>query len=407
MRSNENSRVFAATFVAIFAVLLLVAPLPVHAQTYTVFTPPIPTPNGDLITDVAGNLYGTSDTQGGGGVFKLDPSGVGTVLHELGCDDTDNGCESIAGLFRDSEGNLYGTTTAGGNTAGTIFKLDVNNTLTILHEFEGGNEGGGADSRLVSINGELYGTTEFGGTSGCEENAGCGMIFKITKEGVFTTMYRFTGGADGATPQGLIRDGEGNLYGATTSTVFKFDTAGVFSVLHTFGASPGDGSDPVGRLTLNTANGALIGATRLGGTCCGVVYRLDASGNETILHNFAGGKEGKNPTAGLLDVDGVFYGTTVYGGDLGCNVNGGGVGCGVLYQIGKTGKYTILHRFLGGNVGDGAYPLYGGLTLGVDGSIYGATRKGGAGGTESSDIHGGGVIFKYTPAEGNETEEKP
>jgi uncharacterized repeat protein (TIGR03803 family) len=393
MRSDEKSREFAVIIACLFAVMCLAAPLRTHAQSYSVFYTFTTegAPNGDMITDSAGNLYGTTDTQGAGIVFKLDPTGLETTLQQLSCG-SDIGCESVAGLFRDPDGNLYGTTTAGGNTCGTIFKLDASDVLTILHTFILCGAGGTApNSRLVSINGELYGTTAGGGDTSCNSGRGCGTVFKISTDGVARVIYRFTGGADGAFPQGLIRDAAGNLYGVTNGTLFKFDTTGAFSVLHTFGGL--EGGFPVGRLALNTVDGSFVGATRNGGSCCGTVYRLDASGNITILHDFAGGKEGGHPTAGLLDVDGVFYGTTVYGGDLGCNVNGGGVGCGVLYQIGKTGKYTILHRFLGENVGDGAEPYYGGLTLGPDGSIYGATRKGGTG----RDIHGEGVIFKYTP----------
>ena len=97
---------------------------------------------------------------------------------------------------------------------------------------------------------------------------------------------------------------------------------------------------------------------------------------------------------GLLDVGGTLYGTTILGGDLTCDPPNG---CGVLYQIGKTGQYTVLHRFGGSAAGDGNYTLFGGLTLGADGGIYGATYYGGTGTACIGSFPGCGVIFKYTP----------
>jgi uncharacterized repeat protein (TIGR03803 family) len=403
-RISISKSLLVAAFSVAIAAMTLAAAEPAPAQTYTVDVnfgvgmtrPIVAAPNGDLVQDAAGNLYGTTDLNWGGLVFKLDPSDVLTVLEPLTCD-ADNGCHPVAGLFGDTNGDLYGTTTGGANTCGTIFKLDTNDVLTVLKRFFLCGAGGASpNSQLVSMNGELYGTTLHGGTNGCTNDGGCGTIFKISKSGVARVLYRITGGADGAYPQSLIRDVEGNLYGVAyrggsnnVGTVFKFDTAGAFTVLHTFGVgSISDGGNPVGKLTRNSANGSLTGATRSGGTAgLGVVYRVDAAGNETIIHNFFGREGGASPTAGVLEVDGILYGTTEYGGDLSCVVKGGR-GCGVLYQIGKTGEYTVLHQF-GGEPGDGALPFQGGLTLGTDGSIYGATREGGA---------CCGTIFKYTPA---------
>lgn len=220
--------------------MLLVASSPADAQTYTVIhtfaggAADGSSPNGEMIPDDTGNLYGTTSgggTSDGGTVFKLDQSGVVTILSSL------DG-HTDAGLFRDPEGNLYGTTTQGGaNGNGTVFKLDTNNVLTTLYTFKNGTDGAQPQFRMVSINGELYGTTRFGGDLNCT----CGVIFKVTKGGRETVLYRFTGGADGAQPQGLVRDSAGNLYGAASSittpdfgTVFELDTAGVFTVLYTF-----------------------------------------------------------------------------------------------------------------------------------------------------------------------------
>jgi uncharacterized repeat protein (TIGR03803 family) len=395
-------------------VLLCVALIsrPAQAQTYTVIhrfagfgaSPPDgASPNGDLIRDVAGNLYGTTSAGGSGGgnvnqgtIFKVGPTGMVTVLYSFTAG-TD-GRFPYAGLLRGADGSLYGTTNTGGDGGGgTVFRLDTTNTLTTLHSFvTEGSDGDGPPSRLVSINGDLYGVAEFGGVSSCL----CGVIFKMTKSGTETVLHSFTGGADGAYPQSLIRDSAGNLYGVTAAagsnlgagTVFKLDTAGVFTMLYTF-TGGADGGVPRGRLIRDNTKGTLRGATAAGGdsSCnCGVVFELDSSGHETVIHKFLGHHGGATPSVGLLDVAGTLYGTTIEGGDLNC---GGGFGCGVLYQIGKTGQYTVLHRFAGAPAGDGRENNRGGLTLGTDGSIYGVTTYGG-GTTTCKDC---GIIFKYTP----------
>jgi uncharacterized repeat protein (TIGR03803 family) len=161
-------------------------------------------PNGDMIQDSDGNLYGTTSRGGSGVVFKLDTSNVVTVLYSFTCGG--DGCHPDTGLFRDPEGNLYGTTSTGAAAPGTIFVLGTNHVLTTLHKFSRSDtDGAGPNSKLISINGELYGTTSVGGGTGCSENSGCGTIFKISKDGVESLVYRFTGGTDGATPQGLVR----------------------------------------------------------------------------------------------------------------------------------------------------------------------------------------------------------
>jgi uncharacterized repeat protein (TIGR03803 family) len=390
-----------AAFAAVIVVMTLVAAPRAQGQTYTVLhvfaggSTDGSDPNGEMIRDDAGNLYGTTNgggTSDGGTVFKLDPSGVLTILSSLdGHPD--------AGLFRDPAGNLYGTTMQGGRgNNGTVFMLDTNNVLTTLYTFKGGTDGAQPQFKLVSVNGELYGTTRFGGDLDCT----CGVVFKVTKSGKEEVLYRFTGGADGAQPQGLVRDSAGNLYGVATSdtlpsfgTVFELDTAGVFTVLYTFKGGA-DGENPVGRLIRDT-NGNIHGVTAAGGDPGGgTVFRLDAAGNKTVLHNFFAYGGGYQPVDGLIDVAGTLYGTTLSGGDFPKDCPDG---CGLLYQIGKTGQYTVLHRFAGLAAGDGNSPNIGQLTLGADGSIYGATS---IGGNTCPDGNGAtlgcGVIFKYTPA---------
>lgn len=403
-----------AVFVALIAAMTLAAAPVAQAQTYAVIhsfagtTTDGALANGELIRGATGNFYGTTQEGGAynyGTVFKLDPSGVVTILSSF-TNGADGGLP-YAGLFLDPEGNLYGTTWQGGDFGlGTVFRLDASNVLTTLHSFKGGTDGASPQSRLVSIDGEFYGTTSFGGSAKCD-GQGCGTIFKITRSGRITILARFdagvNGGAEGSYPWDLIRDPAGNLYGVALyggtsgqGTAFKLDTAGVFTVLYDFGNAKGEGSYPEGRLIRNDSDGSLRGTTVLGGSAacgCGVVFRLDTNGNETVLHNFSDYGGGSEPYVGLLDVGGALYGTTDIGGDSSCFPDDHG--CGVLYRIEKTGQYTVLHRFAGAAGGDGAFSR--GLTLGTDGSIYGATVSGGTGTGCRLGASGCGTIFKYTP----------
>ncbi len=206
----------------------------------------------------------------------------------------------------------------------------------------------------------------------------------------FTELYSFNSSgdlSDGAWPEASVaRDVAGNLYGTTffggagtgcdiyfggCGTVFKLDASGTETVLHSFGGVP-DGSNPTARVILD-ASGNLYGTTAYGGAHgYGTIFKIDAvTGDETILHNFAGGADGTNPNAGLvLDATGNFYGTTRYGGQ-GCY----GRGCGTVFELSATGQETILYRFR--DVPDGASPL-GGVAIDSSGNIYGTTWLGGA-----------------------------
>jgi uncharacterized repeat protein (TIGR03803 family) len=382
-------------------VVCFAAALPARAQTYTILhsfagaPDDVTEPNGDLIQDAAGNLYGTSwrgGTHDLGVVFKLDTSGTVTILHNFtGAD----GSHPKGGLFQDPTGNLYGTTTAvGSNGLGTVFGLDTNNVITTLHSFKGGSDGAQPFSTLVSVNGELYGVTQSGGITAT--SCPCGTIFKVSKGGKETVVHRFALDAEGESPQSLIRDAAGDLYGVASyttqafggsGTVFKLDTAGVFTVLYAF-SNLGEDIHPVGRLIRDT-NGNIHGVTLDCGLahCAGTVYRLDASGQEEVMHSFLRGDNGYLPLAGVIDAGGTLYGTTHFGGN----------GLGVVFRINQTGQYDAVHRFAGATAGDGEDAEFGGLTLGSDGSIYGTTRHGGTGICTNGSFPGCGVIFKYTP----------
>lgn len=360
-------------------------------------------PFAGLIIDKKGNLYGTT-IQGGlvvngcdygcGTVFKLDPAGNETVLHRFTVSD---GEQPFAGLIMDKKGNLYGTTSVGGS--GTVFKLDTAGNETVLHGFAGPPDGELPYAGLIMDKaGNLYGTTVYGGTS---SNC-CGIVFKVDTSGNETVLHSFAGPPDGQLPYaGLIMDQEGNLYGATSSggtssncsggcgTVFKLDTFGNETVVHSFTNSDGDGALPSGLIMDKKGN--LYGTTYIGGplvdacrpyTACGTVFKLDTAGNETVLHSFSGGSDGGLPVAGLImDKAGNLYGTTEVGGTH---------FAGTVFKLDSSGNLTVLHSF---TLADGEFPL-GSLIMDKKGNLYGTTEFGG---NFSNCSMGCGTVFKVIP----------
>jgi uncharacterized repeat protein (TIGR03803 family) len=409
-RKKKMSRNLAATSgaltQALLAALLLAAVQPAQAQTETVLfsfedngTGYIPV--APVVRDTKGNLYGTTQ-QGGnhdncGTVFELTPLGTETILHSFGETATD-GCTPGAGLVRDTKGNLYGTTEQGGahDNCGTVFELTPSGTETILHRFgETATDGCNPFAGLVrDTKGNLYGTTEEGGTGTC--SGGCGTVFEVTSSGTETILHSFGETAtDGTYPHGLVRDTEGNLYGTTVGggtygygTVFKLTSSGRETILHGFGKTATDGTSPDAGLVRDT-KGNLYGTTPAGGTgkCsggCGTVFELTSSGTETILHSFVdNGTDGTNPEAGLVrDTEGNLYGTTNNGGGTGT------VGCGTVFEVTSSGTETILHSFCE-TARDGGSPLAG-LIRDAEGNLYGTTSSGGT-------YLSYGTVFEVTP----------
>jgi len=331
-------------------------------------------PDASLFLDAAGNLYGTTQyggTKGGfGTVFRVNTKGREVVLRSFA--GTPDGEDPYAGLTRDNAGNFYGTTLYGGTQGGfgTVFKLHAGKK-TILHSFAGTPDGEDPRSVLVrDAAGNLYGTTQYGGTNG-----GYGTVFTLDAEGKLTLLYSFAGTPDGDDPYaGLLRDKAGNLYGTTQygginggyGTVFKLDPKGKLSLLHSFAGTP-DGVNPLAGLLMDAA-GNLYGTTYYGGANggFGTVFKLNTKGKLTLLHSFAGMPDGQNPYSRLIrDSAGNLYGTTFYGG---------ATGYGSVFKLDTAGKLTVLHSFK--DAPDGAHPIAG-LVLDKAGNLYGTTSDGG------------------------------
>jgi uncharacterized repeat protein (TIGR03803 family) len=336
-----------------------------------------------------GNLYGTTATGGAnngyGTVFKITPKGTLTTLYSF-CAQTNctDGGVPEGGLVLGTDGNFYGTTASGGAyyiDGGTVFKITPSGTMATLHSFcrtPSCSDGASPYAGLVqATDGNFYGTTSRGGGS-------YGTIFRITSAGKLTKLYSFIGLSGGAYPNGLIQATDGNFYGVTyqggvtcfvpvegCGTVFKITPSGKLTMLHAFRGD--DGALPVGAL-VQGSDGNFYGETLAGGAgknCqgrCGTVFKITPKGVLTTLHSFDS-TDGAVPDAGLIQAtDGNFYGTTSQGGDPNLCTQGGG-GCGTLFKITSTGTLTTLHAF---DCADSAYPEAA-LVQATSGNFYGTT----------------------------------
>jgi uncharacterized repeat protein (TIGR03803 family) len=360
-------------------------------------------PAAGLIRDTAGSLYGTTYYGGDlscnwyllpgcGVLFKLDKAGNETVLHSFKGGPSD-GRNPNSTLVRDSAGNLYGTTFSGGafNNSGTIFKLDTKGNETVLHGFTGGADGDGPVSGLtLGADGALYGVTSFGGNTSCSYGysgiPGCGVVFKLDTNGQFMVLHTFAAESDGAGPvTAPLFDSAGNLYGTTAfggdgfcqcGLVFKLDNTGNETVLYRFKGWP-DGGGPVGNL-IQDAAGTIYGPTVGGGhhlTCnCGTVFQLESTNQETVLHSFT--VNDSAPIALMQNSSQNFYGTSAaFQFDPG-----------IVFSLGTNGTYNVIYRFTGGS--DGLFPIS--LMQYDPATFVGVTESGG-------DSAGDGVVFEIKP----------
>jgi uncharacterized repeat protein (TIGR03803 family) len=239
-------------------------------------------PQAALIRDGRGNLYGTTvvgGAYGNGTVFEITASGTESVLHSFAQNTSDGGFPQ-AGLIMDSRGNLYGTTVYGGASAyGTVFRIGPEGTETVLHNFGNKSDGQNPYGSLVMDNkGILYGTTYGGGA------LRAGTVFKLSPNGAEWVLHSFDPKlGDGELPiAGLLLGANGNLYGTTAfggssgaGTVFEISTDGTETILHNFSGSTADGATPYSNLSMDS-NGNLYGTTYNGGTtfASGTLYKI-------------------------------------------------------------------------------------------------------------------------------------
>ena len=288
-------------------------------------------PAAGLALGTDGNFYGTTSygsVDNDGTVFEVTPAGALTTLQNLPNGSYNWGTPAVtqAGLLLASDGNFYGTTPGGGTTGGTVFRMTQSGTLTTLYNFcsQPNCADGATPSALLlqATDGAFYGTTYYGG-SGCNITGGCGTVFKITPSGTLTTLYSFclhTGCPDGWHPKAsLVQGFDGNLYGTTSAggpytdgTIFKMTTAGALTTLHSLYYNT-DGSVP--SALVQATDGNFYGTAYYGGTDqSGTIFEITPTGTFTTLHNFDG-TDGASPDAALIQaIDGNFYGTTFAGG---------------------------------------------------------------------------------------------
>jgi uncharacterized repeat protein (TIGR03803 family) len=276
------------------------------------------------LLNVKDTLYGTTDSGGADGygtVFSVTTSGKETVLYSFkGCDD---GEHPDAGLVY-VKGTLYGTTDDGGNANGdgTVFSVTTSGKEIVLHRFAGGSEDGEVPSAdLINVNGTLYGTTYAGGMY-CEgsSGSGCGTVFSVTTSGNETVLHNFGGSGDGSYSEAGLINVDGTLFGTTSEgganragTAFSITTSGTETVCYSFGTSKGDGEVPVAGVI--NVNGTLYGTTLVGGAKNkGTAFLTTTSGAETVLHSFGGSGDGVSPKAGFTNTTSRLFSATSEGG---------------------------------------------------------------------------------------------
>lgn len=362
-------------------------------------------PNGGLIFDAAGNLYGTTQSGGlnnAGVVFQLHRTAKGVWIENILYQfvGTADGGNPQAGLIWDAAGNLYGTTMAGGaNGLGVVFELSPNGhggwSESVLYSFAGGSDGASPMGKLVFDSlGNLYGTTNAGGA------ADAGTVFELspTGSGYSESILHAFSGTDGANPKAeLILDASGNLYGTTFSggsknagTVFELvrGSGWTESVLHHFKNYP-DGAFPSGGLVFSGSN--LLGTTTGGyGDGLGTVFELvnHVTSYTDVVYGFYRGQGGAYPVGTLTynSANNTYYGSTALG------TFQAGDSAGTIFSLGLGGSVGDLYSFTGGLVEnvthDGEIPQ-GGLALDGAGNLFGSTLKGGTG--------AGGTVFEVTP----------
>jgi len=360
-------------------------------------------PAATLLQAADGKLYGTTAWGGSAGygtVFNISPSGTLTTVYSFcaaSCPDA-----SYTALVQAPDGSFYGTAGGGAKNQGTVFKITAAGSLSTLYSFcsRGGFaclDGSGPSGLTRADNGDFYGTTAVGGAHGL------GTIFKITPDGVLTTIYSFCAQgepvcADGRNPDGgLVQAAGGDFYGKTglggsngDGTIFRFTPGGTLTTLHAFNGKDGAGPN----VLLQAADGSLFGTTSSGGeTDGGTVFKIAPNGVLTTLHSFCAAgapncPDGRNPTGLVQATDGNFYGTASVGGSN---------DYGTIFKITPAGSLTTIYSFCSqSGCADGDNPIAG-LVQDTDGDFYGTTEDGGTYVTDAGYCQFGcGTIFRLS-----------
>jgi uncharacterized repeat protein (TIGR03803 family) len=395
-------------------------------------------PYGPIVADPAGNLYGTT-TAGGtndnGTVFKLLKTSAGFTYSILYRFTGPDGSAPNGPLLIDKTGNIYGTTSAGGysSSLGTVFKLTLTKGAyveSVLYKFRGLPDGAFPNTGvLMNKDGYLFGSTDGGGSnydceSGPNDTPGCGMVFRLslTSTGAYRELIIDSFATDDGSPDQLTADASGDFYSTAESgadengEAFELTPGATAADAYTqkdlweavYGSGP---VQPEGGVIADS-KGYFYGTSYHGGAYCsstggcGTAYRLAKTTKGTyvagVMHSFASGKDGSQPTAGLIaDSSGAFYGTTTDGGVEKCYLAGTTIlqGCGTVFKLtpnsaGTAYSETVLYSFKGGT--DSGVPLaslYGDSA----GNLYGTNSGSGI----STDF---GDVFKLTRTKTGYTE---
>jgi uncharacterized repeat protein (TIGR03803 family) len=325
--------------------------------------------------------------------FVRDASGSGySLLYSFG--GGHDGSWPAAGLTVHN-GRFFGTTTWGGHSYGTVYKLTTGGAETVLYRFTDvrGPEDPQAD--LLAIDNTLYSTAPEGGSKHV------GAVFAITTTGRQHVVYSFKKSSDVSGPTNGLVQLNGTMYGTASNGggaqhdggVFAVTPSGKERVVHRFSGAPGDGAYPTGKLMV--VNGVLYGVTIAGGSHDrGTIFSLTPSGKETVLYSFKGGTADGAAPIGLMMLDGTFYLTTANGGDSSCND-----GCGTIAAFKIGDRERTLHKFV---LSEGVRPSA--PLLAYNGRLYGVACAGGEWGNgftcssgSSYQEFGAGSLFRIAP----------
>ena len=334
-------------------------------------------PVGPMVLAPDGSFYGTESLGQFEATFKVSSSGVLTVIGGAGS----------SNLMLASNGKFYVTTNGG---HGGIYQVTTAGTATVLYTFTGGADGGNPVAGLVEAgDGNLYGTTQAGGTSNL------GTVFKITPTGTLTTIHSFAGDTDGQHPTSTMAVGtDGKIYGVLQNDVFSVTTNGVYSIVHQFVGSEGGGSYQLCHL-MRASDGNVYGETQGGANNDGSIYEIDATGNFIALGSMSG-ENGDSPFAGLAEgPNGALYGVSQ---------GGGAYGFGSIFAFPMPGKHVTTPLVWQGTTQTdrrvAVWDVDG--TLALDGPLVNGTPPPGWSVVDAADFDGDGNLdlFLQNPTTG-------